>query len=129
MTVEDIRRIRAQDPEAVIIVHGEVKPELQRAADEVLSTSQMTKYVDRAPRKEPLRDPDRVRSGGPPRAREPGKAVLQALPRVPVHEGQHLENVYETLRDEPAERRVTVPEATRVGAEKAMLRMIELAAS
>src|SRR3954471_19094121 len=45
MTPDDIQEIRARDPEAVVIVHGEVKPELQRAADEVLSTSQMARYV------------------------------------------------------------------------------------
>ena len=32
-----------------MIVHGEVRPELQRAADAVLSTSQMAKYVDAHP--------------------------------------------------------------------------------
>src|SRR3954447_2852362 len=40
MTVDDINLLRVQDPEAVIVVHGEVKPELQDAADEVLSTAQ-----------------------------------------------------------------------------------------
>jgi quinolinate synthase len=38
-----------------------------------------------------------------------------------------LENVYVTLRDEPPECRVTVPEDVRVGAARAMTRMIELA--
>ncbi len=38
-----------------------------------------------------------------------------------------LENVYETLRDEPADRLITVPEDVRVGAARAMERMIELA--
>jgi len=39
-----------------------------------------------------------------------------------------LESVYRTLRDEPAEQRITVPEEVRAGAARAMLRMIELAA-
>src|SRR6185503_7266225 len=51
MSVDDIARIRAEDPEAVVIVHGEVKPELQKVADEVLSTSQMAKYVTAHPEK------------------------------------------------------------------------------
>ena len=38
-----------------------------------------------------------------------------------------LENVYETLRDEPAERLITVPAEVREGAARAMLKMIELA--
>src|SRR5882672_98128 len=49
MTVDDIARIRHDDPGATVIVHGEVKPELQRAADAVLSTSQMAKYVETHP--------------------------------------------------------------------------------
>src|SRR3954466_7790669 len=49
MSVDDIARIRRDDPEAVVIVHGEVRPELQPPADEVLSTSQMAKYVDSHP--------------------------------------------------------------------------------
>ena len=51
MSVEDITRIRKDDPGATVIVHGEVRPELQRAADAVLSTSQMAKYVDATPRR------------------------------------------------------------------------------
>ena len=38
-----------------------------------------------------------------------------------------LENVYETLRDQPADRLVTVPEDVREGAARAMQRMIDLA--
>src|SRR3954451_11304002 len=49
MSVADIADIRRQDPEAVVVVHGEVRPELQRAADAVLSTSQMVKYVEAHP--------------------------------------------------------------------------------
>jgi len=51
MTLADIAHIRQEDPEAVVIVHGEVKPELQQAADEVMSTSQMAKYVASHPRR------------------------------------------------------------------------------
>ena len=52
MTEQDILRIRAEDPEAVVVVHGEVKPSLQKLADAVLSTSQMIKYVDAHPEKQ-----------------------------------------------------------------------------
>ena len=38
-----------------------------------------------------------------------------------------LESVYRTLRDEPPEQRITVPDDVRAGAARAMLRMIELA--
>jgi quinolinate synthase len=39
-----------------------------------------------------------------------------------------LESVYRTLRDEPADQRITVPDEVRAGAARAMLKMIELAA-
>ena len=87
MTVDDIARIRRDDPEATVIVHGEVRPELQRAADAVLSTSQMAKYVEAHPEQIALRDPDRVRPGRAAGAGAPGEAVLQAVPPLPVHEG------------------------------------------
>ena len=40
-----------------------------------------------------------------------------------------LEEVYQTLRDEPPEKRITVPEPVRGGAARAMTRMIELASA
>ena len=43
--IEVLRTIKRRMPEAAVIVHGEVRPELQRAAEAVLSTSQMAKYV------------------------------------------------------------------------------------
>lgn len=129
MTTDDISRIRGEDPEAVIIVHGEVKPDLQRAADAVLSTSQMVKYIEA--------HPDRKRYAI---LTECGLVVRMELEHPekqfykPCRLCQHmkattLQNLLETLRDEPADRRVTVPEDVRQGAARAMLRMIELARS
>jgi quinolinate synthase len=41
----------------------------------------------------------------------------------------NLQNLMETLRDEPEDRKVSVPENVRVGAAKAMQNMIDLATS
>jgi quinolinate synthase len=127
MTVEDIQRIRAQDPLAVVIVHGEVKPELQKAADEVLSTSQMARYVASHP--ETSRYAILTECGLVVRLEleNPEKQFYKPCRLCQYMKANDLENVYETLRDEPAERRITVPEDVRVGAARAMLRMIELA--
>lgn len=127
MTPDDILRIRVEDPQAVVVVHGEVRPELQRLADEVLSTAQMIRYVEA--------HPERTRYAI---LTECGLVVRLALehPEMqfyrPCRLCRHmkattLEDVYQTLRDEPPERRITVPEEVRVGAERAMLRMIQLA--
>jgi quinolinate synthase len=127
MTVEDIEAIRAQDPEAVVIVHGEVKPALQRAADEVLSTSQMAKYVEAHPEKNKLAILTECGLVVRMELEHPEKQFYKPCRLCHFMKANDLENVYETLRDEPADRRITVPDDVRAGAAKAMLRMIELA--
>jgi quinolinate synthase len=126
MTVDDIARIRREDPEATVIVHGEVKPELQRAADAVLSTSQMAKYVEGHP--EETRYAILTECGLVVRLEleHPEKQFYKPCRMCQYMKAIDLQNVYETLRDEPAEQRITVPEDVREGAARAMLRMIEL---
>jgi quinolinate synthase len=128
MTLEDVEGIRKEDPSAVVIVHGEVKPELQRVADEVLSTSQMIKYVEAHPEK--TRYAILTECGLVVRMEleHPEKQFYKPCRVCQYMKANDLENVYETLRDEPAERRITVPEDVRLGAARAMQRMIELAA-
>ena len=127
MTVDDIARIRAEDPGAVVIVHGEVRPELQRAADEVLSTSQMAKYVDAHPDKQRYAILTECGLVVRMELEHPEKQFYKPCRLCQYMKATDLENLYETLRDEPAERRITVPEDVRSGAARAMLKMIELA--
>jgi quinolinate synthase len=127
MTVEDIRRIRAQDPGAAIIVHGEVKPELQREADEVLSTSQMAKYVEAHPEKSRFAILTECGLVVRLELEHPEKQFYKPCRLCQFMKATDLESVYRTLRDEPPEQRITVPEDVRQGAARAMLRMIELA--
>ena len=110
-----------------MIVHGEVQPELQNAADAVLSTSQMIKYVNEHP--EATRFAILTECGLVVRMEleHPEKQFYKPCRLCQYMKANDLENVYETLRDEPPERRITVPEPLRVGAERAMLKMIELA--
>ena len=127
MTVDDIARIRRDDPGAVVIVHGEVRPELQRLADEVLSTSQMAKYVDAHPDKN--RYAILTECGLVVRMEldHPDKQFYKPCRLCQYMKAIDLESVYVTLRDEPPEQRITVPEDVRAGAARAMLRMIALA--
>jgi quinolinate synthase len=127
MTIEDITRIRAQDPDAVVIVHGEVRPELQRAADEVLSTAQMARYVETHPNKQRLAILTECGLVVRLELEHPEKQFYKPCRLCQYMKAIDLENVYETLRDEPADRLITVPEDVRVGAARAMERMIELA--
>jgi quinolinate synthase len=128
MTVEDVQKIRREDPGAVVIVHGEVRPDLQRLADEVLSTSQMAKYVDAHP--ETSRYAILTECGLVVRMEldHPDKQFYKPCRLCQYMKAIDLESVYVTLRDEPPEQRITVPEDVRAGAARAMLRMIELAA-
>src|SRR3954467_7350388 len=128
MTVDDIARIRRDDPEATVIVHGELRPELQRAADAVLSTSQMAKYVEAHP--ERSRYAILTECGLVVRLEleHPDKQFWKPCRLCQYMKAIDLESVYRTLRDEPAEQRITVPADVREGAARAMLRMIELAA-
>jgi quinolinate synthase len=127
MTVDDVEKIRRDDPGAVVIVHGEVRPELQRLADEVLSTSQMAKYVDAHPEKS--RYAILTECGLVVRMEldHPDKQFYKPCRVCQYMKAIDLESVYTTLRDEPPEQRITVPEEVRAGAARAMLRMIELA--
>ncbi|HXT95023.1 MAG TPA: quinolinate synthase [Polyangia bacterium] len=128
MNVEDIARIRKDDPGATVIVHGEVRPELQRAADAVLSTSQMAKYVDAHP--EQTRYAILTECGLVVRLEldHPEKQFYKPCRLCRYMKAIDLESVYRTLRDEPADQRITVPDEVRAGAARAMLKMIELAA-
>jgi quinolinate synthase len=127
MTVDDIARIRRDDPEATVIVHGEVRPDLQRAADAVLSTSQMAKYVEAHP--ERSRYAILTECGLVVRLEleHPEKQFYKPCRLCQYMKATDLESVYRTLRDEPPEQRITVPADVREGAARAMLRMIELA--
>jgi len=129
MTAADIAGIRRQDPGAVVIVHGEVKPELQQAADEVMSTSQMAKYVETHPEKTRLAILTECGLVVRLELEHPEKQFYKPCRLCEHMKAIDLENVYRTLRDEPPECRVTVPEDVRAGAARAMERMIELASA
>jgi quinolinate synthase len=128
MTVADITTIRRDDPAAVVIVHGEVRPELQQAADEVMSTSQMANYVETHPEKTRLAILTECGLVVRLELEHPEKQFYKPCRLCEHMKAIDLESVYLTLRDEPPACRVTVPEDVRAGAARAMARMIELAA-
>jgi quinolinate synthase len=128
MTVDDIARIRRDDPEAAVIVHGEVRPELQRAADAVLSTSQMAKYVEAHPERSRYAILTECGLVVRMELEHPEKQFYKPCRLCQFMKATDLESVYRTLRDEPPEQRITVPDDVRAGAARAMMRMIELAA-
>src|SRR5215831_4451205 len=127
MTADDITKIRRDDPGAVVIVHGEVRPELQRAADAVLSTSQMAKYVEAHPDQSRFAILTECGLVVRMELEHPEKQFYKPCRLCQYMKATDLESVHRTLRDEPPEQRIVVPEDVRQGAARAMLRMIELA--
>ncbi len=126
MGVADIERIRRDDPQAVVIVHGEVRPELQNAADEVMSTAQMARYVQTHPEKNRLAILTECGLVVRLELEHPEKQFYKPCRLCEHMKAIDLEAVYQTLRDEPEEQRVAVPEDVRERAARSMLRMIEL---
>ena len=127
MTEGDILDLRRQDPEAVVVVHGEVRPELQRLADAVLSTSQMIKYVDAHPEKQRFAILTECGLVVRMELEHPEKQFYKPCRLCQYMKATTLDDVVDTLRHRPPAKRITVPEEVRVGAARAMARMIELA--
>jgi quinolinate synthase len=127
MTEEDIHAIRRLDPEAVVVVHGEVPPAVQKLADAVLSTSQMIKYVEAHPEKKKFAILTECGLVVRMELEHPEKQFFKSCRLCRYMKANSLEDVLRTLRDRPEEQHITVPEDVRVGAAQAMRKMIELA--
>ena len=93
----------------------------------MLSTSQMIKYVEAHPEKSRFAILTECGLVVRLELEHPEKQFYKPCRVCRYMKATNLENVYETLRDEPAEKRITVPENVREGAARAMLKMIELA--
>lgn len=126
MNEQDILDLRARDPEAAIVVHGEVRPELQKLADAVLSTSQMIKYVEAHPEKQKFAILTECGLVVRMELEHPEKQFYKPCRLCRFMKATDLEALHRVLRDQPEELRVTVPEDIRVGAARAMSKMIEL---
>ena len=87
--VDDIRAIRQQFPDVIVLAHPECSPEVVAAADFSGSTTAMIKYVERTLRA-PLPAADRVRDGRQRGGGQPGEGNAAAVQRaVPAHEPDH----------------------------------------
>jgi quinolinate synthase len=123
-TVDDIRRVRAQFPDVVILAHPECSPEVTQAADFAGSTGAMIRYVEQtqAPRYLLLTE---CSMGDNIAAANPAKEMLRLCTvRCP-----HMNEI--TLEDTLAALRlnryvIEVPEEIRVRAARAVERMIAI---
>jgi quinolinate synthase len=123
-TVEDIRNVRAQFPDVVILAHPECSPEVVQAADFSGSTTAMIRYVERtaAPRYLLLTE---CAMGDNVAAANPGKEMLRLCSvRCPHMNEITLEDTLRALQLNQYV--VEVPEEIRRRAARAVERMLAI---
>ncbi len=123
-TVQDIRNVRQQFPDVVILAHPECSPEVIAASDFSGSTTAMIKYVSRtsAPRYLLLTE---CSMGDNVAASNPDKNMLRLCSVRCQHMHQiTMENTLHALQTD--EITITVPEDIRLRAVRALERMIAI---
>jgi quinolinate synthase len=123
-TVEDIRNVRAQFPDVVILAHPECSPEVVQAADFSGSTTAMIRFVERtaAPRYLLLTE---CAMGDNVAAANPGKEMLRLCSVRCPHMNQIT--LEDTLRSLQLDQYVVeVPEEIRRRAARAVERMLAM---
>src|SRR5262245_15843200 len=126
-SVDDIRRIREQFPDVVVLAHPECSPEVVEAADFSGSTSAMIRYVEKthAPRYLLLTE---CSMGDNIAAENPDKEMLRLCSvRCPHMNQITLEDTLNSLRYNRYQ--VEVPEETQARARRAVERMLEVGGS
>jgi len=125
LTVEDVRRARAAQPDAVFMAHPECPPEVLQLADVITSTSGMLRHVEESKQNEFLVGTE-VGLLHPLRKKNPGKKFYPVSEKMLCEDMKkvRLEDVLRSL--ETQEGRVTVPEEIRQPAFQAVKRMIDL---
>ena len=123
-TVEDIRNVRKQFPDVVILAHPECSPEVVTASDFSGSTTAMIKYVEQtnAPRYLMLTE---CSMGDNVAAANPEKEMLRLCSvRCPHMNQITLEDTLEALQKEQYE--IVIDEEIRKRAQRSVERMLEI---
>jgi quinolinate synthase len=122
---EDVRILKMQHPDAVVMVHPECNFEMQKTADFVGSTSQMCKYAKESKAKTFIVGTEegllhRLRKDSP------NKQFILAYEEAicPNMKLNTLDRLYTSLKEE--KHLVTVPQSVAKKARKALERMLEL---
>src|SRR5512143_1052947 len=125
LDVEDVKKAKAEHPDAVLVVHPECPPEVQDMADHITSTSGLLRFCKESNDKEFILGTEegilhRLRKDSP------GKKfyVLNKEMVCPNMKRTKLESVLRAL--EKRENVIKVPEEVRVPAKRALDRMLEI---
>jgi len=123
-TVEDIRSVRQQFPDVVVLAHPECSPDVVAAADFSGSTTAMIRYVEKMKGGRYLLLTE-CSMGDNIAARNPQREMLRLCTvRCPHMNEITLEDTLESLRKEQYE--ITVPKEIAVKARVALNRMLEI---
>jgi quinolinate synthase len=125
-TVEQIRQVREQLPDARIIVHPETPKEVVRLADAHGSTAQIIKYVEAAPAGSTIVIGTEINLIERLAEEQRGRVQVKALrPSVCANMAKTNEhNLLDVLQRWPADKEVHIPEAIAADARKALQRML-----
>lgn len=124
-TADDLTAVKKEHPDALVIVHPECRPDVIDMADEVLSTGQMVKFVQKTDRKKIIVGTEsgmihKLKSVAPGIEYIPatGSFICPNMKKI------NLDKLYRSLLNE--ETVVTVEDSVREKAKKALDRMLEL---
>jgi quinolinate synthase len=123
---EDVRKARAEHPDAVFIAHPECRPEILEMADVITSTSGMLRHAAQARQKEFIVGTEQgilypLQKANPDKKFYPASAKMICRNMKKISPQDVLRSL-ETMSGE-----VKVPEDIRIPALKAVERMLELA--
>jgi quinolinate synthase len=125
LDIEDVKKAKAEHPDAVLVVHPECPPEVQDMADHITSTSGMLRFCKESKNREFIIGTEegilhRLKKDSP------GKKffVLNKEMVCPNMKRTKLESVLRAL--EKREHVIKVPEDIRVKAKRALDRMLEI---
>jgi len=125
LDIEDVKKARAEHPQAVLVVHPECPPEIQDMADLIASTSGMLRFCKESTQKEFIIGTEegllhRLRKESPDK-----KFFIVSNEMVcPNMKRTHLSSVLTAM--EKMQYVIKVPEEIRVKAKRALDRMLEI---
>jgi quinolinate synthase len=123
-TVEDITRARKQFPEVQVLSHPECSPEVVAASDISASSSKMVEFVKKSSAKKFLMLTE-CSMGDNIMAENPDKEMLRMCSiRCPHMNEITLEDTLDALIN--MRQVIEIPENVRIGAERALQRMLEI---
>ncbi len=125
LDIEDVKRAKAEHPDAVLVVHPECPPEMQDMADHITSTSGMLRFCKESNHKEFIIGTEegllhRLRKDSPDKR----FYVLNTKMVCPNMKRTKLESVLTAM--EKMQYVIKVPEDIRIPAKRALDRMLEI---